>query len=178
MPILLDLARSATCYLFTRDVCLVCERPLVFKTDEGGRLHAEDGPAIAYGDGFKLYSWHGSTCPEWVIKKPHHITVRSIDDQFNAEVRRVMIERYGSSRYILDSGAVMIDSDECGVLYRKELRGDEPIVMVKVRNSTCEPDGTFREYFLRVPPNINKARQAVAWTFAMDADQYKPGRES
>jgi hypothetical protein len=164
--------------LFCQDVCFVCERPFVFKLDEAGRLHADDGPALAYGDGFKLFSWHGTNVPEWIIKKPESISVSKIEKEFNAEVRRVMIERYGPSKYILDSGAVVIDKDECGVLYRKEMRNDEPIVMVKVRNSTPEPDGTYREYFLRVPPTILKAREAVAWTFDMKPEDYQPFRES
>jgi len=163
---------------FNRDVCFVCERPLVFKLDEGGRLHADDGPAIAYGDGFRLFSWHGTNVPEWIIRRPESITVEKIEKEPNTEVRRIMIERYGPSKYILDSGAVVIDKDECGVLYRKEMRNDEPIVMVKVRNSTQEPDGTYREYFLRVPPTISKAREAVAWTFDMKTEDYKPFRES
>jgi hypothetical protein len=178
MKTFLHLAQRAASYLFTKNVCLVCERPLVFKVDEGGRLHSEDGPAIAYGDGFRLFSWHGTNVPQWIINDPQSITVAKIDKEINAELRRIMIERYGASRYILDSGAVVIDKDECGVLYRKEVRNDEAIVMVKVRNSTPEPDGTYRDYFLRVPPTITKARDAVAWTFDMKPEEYKPSKES
>jgi hypothetical protein len=50
--------------------------------------------------------------------------------------------------------------------------------MVRVKNSTPEPDGTYKEYFLRVPPTIKTAREAVAWTFEMDENEYKPKFES
>jgi hypothetical protein len=50
--------------------------------------------------------------------------------------------------------------------------------MVRVRNSTPEPDGTYKHYFLRVPPNITRAKQAVAWTFGLEEDQYFPDLES
>jgi hypothetical protein len=46
--------------------------------------------------------------------------------------------------------------------------------MVKVANSTPEADGSFKDYFLRVPPNMERARQAVAWTFDMDENEYAP----
>ena len=63
-------------------------------------------------------------------------------------------------------------------MYRKELPDDEPIVMVKVRNSTPETDGTVKDYFLRVPPTSETPRQAVAWTFGVEANEYYPTVES
>ena len=50
--------------------------------------------------------------------------------------------------------------------------------MVEVLNSTPEPDGSRKTYFLRVPPRTQTAREGVAWTFALGADQYAPRRES
>jgi hypothetical protein len=89
-----------------------------------------------------------------------------------------MIERYGQAKYLLDSGAVKIHSDDWGALYRKEIKNDEPLVMVKVVNSTAESDGSFKDYFLRVPPTIERARQAVAWTFGVPEDEYEPALET
>lgn len=85
-----------------------------------------------------------------------------------------MIERYGLARYLTDAGAVEVARDECGTLYRKDVDGDEPILMVKVRNSTPEPDGSVKDYWLRVPPTITTARGAVAWTFDTPAAKYSP----
>jgi hypothetical protein len=92
----------------------------------------------------------------------------------NAEVRRIMIERYGQARYLVDSEAKVIHSDDFGTLYRTEIAHDEPLVMVKVVNSTPESDGSFKDYFLRVPPEMERAKQAVAWTFAKQEAEYGP----
>lgn len=89
-----------------------------------------------------------------------------------------MLERYGPSKYLLDSGAKQVHRDGCGRLYRKDMAGDEPLVMVRVTNSSPEPDGTFREYFLRVPPTTQTAREAVAWTFGLTAEKYRPSVET
>lgn len=67
-----------------------------------------------------------------------------------------------------------IQQDEFGTLYRKVIMDDEPIVVVEVENSTPEPDGTFKRYFLRVDPQVRTAREAVAWTFNLAEDDYKP----
>jgi hypothetical protein len=50
--------------------------------------------------------------------------------------------------------------------------------MVKVINSTPEPDGRFKDYFLRVPPMMVRARQAVAWTFDKVEHNYAPALET
>ena len=50
--------------------------------------------------------------------------------------------------------------------------------MVEVVNSTPEPDGSRRTYFLRVPPTTRTATAAVAWTFGMRESEYAPARET
>ena len=161
------------------NVCFVSARPLVLTVDDQGRLHNETGPAMQYADGYCLYSWKGRMI-DWkqahVIEKPDTITVDEIEKEENQEIRRVMVERYGQDRYIQDSGAQAIHSDDFGTLYKKDMAGgDEPLVMVKVTNSTIEPDGTWKDYWLRVPPDTKTAREGVAWTFGIEKEkEYAP----
>jgi hypothetical protein len=56
--------------------------------------------------------------------------------------------------------------------------GEEPITMVEVINSTPEPDGGRKTYFLRVPPRTETARAGVAWTFGLTPEEYRPSAES
>lgn len=165
-------------YCFLSKVCLVCQRPIAIEIDHRGQLHHSSRSAIAFGDGYELYSWHGVTVPFRIIGAPETISVKDIDSEPNLEVRRVMMERFGHGRYIKESGATIIDRDECGTLYRRKFRDDEALVMVEVKDATVQPDGSRRTYFLRVPPWINTAREAVAWTFAMTASEYAPEIET
>ena len=50
--------------------------------------------------------------------------------------------------------------------------------MAEVKNATVEPDGSRKIYILRVPPDMRTAREGVAWTFGLTAEQYKPGVET
>jgi len=165
-------------WITSENELVVAERPAAVRVDERRRLHCADAPAFVWLDTIRDAYWHGVSVPEYVVCRPHEITAAGIDAEKNAEVRRVMIERYGQARYLVDSGAQKIHDDDFGVLYRKELPGDEPIVMVKVVNSTAEPDGTFKDYFLRVPPDITTARAAVAWTFGKTEADYAPAIET
>jgi hypothetical protein len=40
----------------------------------------------------------------------------------------------------------------------------------------CLLQGHFRTYVLRVPPNMQTPRQAIAWTFGLRAEEYQPAR--
>lgn len=176
--VFLNLVRQTPLMICLDRVAFVCERPLVCERDDAGRLHKEDGPALVYADGYQIFSWHGATVPSRIICDPGSITFKDIIKEWNAEIRRVMVERYGLGRFIETSGAIEVQKDECGVLYRWEFANDEPLVLVKVMNSTPEPDGTFKPYFLRVPPSMTTAREAVAWTFDMRPEEYSPSQQT
>jgi hypothetical protein len=172
------LARSVHGFWAFDGICFITDRPTKIAVDDQNRLHCEDGPALEYADGYCLYSWHGVRV-DWdkahILEKPETINIKEIEKETNAEVRRVMTTRYGQERYLIDSNAKAIHCDDWGTLYKKDQGTDEPLVMVKVVNSTAEPDGTFKDYFIRVPPTMTTARGAVGWTFGYDvASEYQP----
>ncbi|MGW6390918.1 DUF6745 domain-containing protein [Streptomyces sp. NPDC055103] len=155
-------------------VAVVCERPVELHRDEAGRLDRGDGPALAYPDGFALHAWRGMPVDADFLADLVDLTPELIRAERNAELRRVMLEYYGYDRYLADSDARHVHRDETGVLWRVELADDEDVVMVEVVNSTPEPDGSHRTYWLRVPPSTRTAREGVAWTFGLESDAYAP----
>ncbi|WP_443063854.1 DUF6745 domain-containing protein [Streptomyces sp. NBC_00659] len=171
-------AREAGWWWPYEKVAVISERPLSLHRDEAGRLDRGDGPALRYADGFELCAWRGMPVPRTFLDELTALTPERIRDEENAELRRVMLEYYGYDRYLDESGAVPVHRDETGVLWRVELAGDEDVVMVEVVNSTPEPDGTNRTYWLRVPPTTRTAREGVAWTFGLAAEAYEPSRQT
>jgi hypothetical protein len=159
-------------------LCIACEAPIRAELNQRNQLHNAHGPALEFRDGCKIYAWNGVVVPAVAIEATRNITVEQIDKQENVEVRRILIQQYGLDRYLDDSGAVEVDADEYGVLYKKVLPNDEPVVVVRVTNPTPELDGTHKFYFLRVPPHITSAHAAVAWTFNMKPEQYQPASQS
>ena len=172
------LAQSAGWWWPFENAVILTERPIRISRDLKGRLHHESLKAVEYPDGWGIYAWNGVFVPDFVIEHPERISLRTINGMQNLEVRRVLIERYGMDRYLIDSGAKLLHRDEFGDLFLKTEERDEDIKMVKVQNSTPEPDGSFRNYFLRVPPWIQTAKKAVAWTFDMNEGEYQPQVES
>jgi hypothetical protein len=189
--------------------CVVMERPSVQRTETTPntdvlRYHGEDGPAVAFRDGYELYAWHGIQVSKQVIMAPETLTVETINAEPNAEVRRIMLERYGMERYIAESKSETLDRSDFGTLIRipnpnpNPEEGAEDFVAVVVENSTPEPgtgiheewvsDGTgwtktstdtgvspvYRKYIIPVPPTMQRAKEAVAWSFGMTESEYNP----
>ncbi|WP_406423403.1 hypothetical protein OH809_05835 [Streptomyces sp. NBC_00873] len=175
---LAEVARHAGWWWPYERTVVISERPETLHRDEAGRLDRGDGPALSYRDGFALYAWRGMPVPAEFLAELTALTPERIREEENAELRRVMLEFYGYDRYLTESGAEPVHRDETGVLWRIALDGDEDVVMVEVVNSTPEPDGTHRTYWLRVPPSTRTAKDGVAWTFGLDGEAYAPLRQT
>ncbi|WP_052351756.1 DUF6745 domain-containing protein, partial [Deinococcus pimensis] len=106
--------------------------------------------------------WRGVVVEPRVAFHPESITGRDVLATPNVEVRRVMMERMGPSRFVEEVGARVLDRDtDAGGerrLVRVPLEGDEDFVAVCVR---CPSTG--RSYVLRVPPAVRTCHEAAAW---------------
>lgn len=171
-----DAQASACWWRPHKDFVMVCNRPEFIKRDEQGRLHSDRSMSIRFRDGWGLYHWHGVEVSAQIILKPYELTATQALGEQNAEVRRVIIERIGMERFLSEAGAISIHKHDMGELFFIDLPGDPDQVLRSVR---VKDPSTGRFYFLRVPPSIDRAEDAVAWTFGFDtAKQYRPITET
>ena len=122
--------------------------------------------------------WHGVSVSKQIVFEPEALTIDEILNETNAEVRRIMMERFGYDKLFEQAEAEVIDHDEDKggerKLLRIELEDDEDLVCVYVQ---CP--STQHKFILRVPPTVSSCHQAVAWTAGYDdPDQYKPLHET
>lgn len=148
-------------------------KPVRMERDEQGRLHSANGMSIQYPDGLGVYAWHGVRCPEqYILGK---LTRADWLREQNLERRRVIEERLGPERLMALLGGRCIDQSRRGKLIEIDLPVDPERVAhyLQVRDAS-----TNRQYYLRVPPSIIHADEAVAWTFGLDAATYQPDQET
>ena len=92
----------------------------------------------------------------------------------NTAVRRVCLEEFGYARFLAQVPHQIIDKDGDQELVKIAwYKREEPLVLVKVR---CSSSGVF--YTLRVPPTMQRVRQAIAWTFGVNEKEYLPNQET
>jgi len=148
---------------------LCAERPKELKVDAEGRLHCESGPALIYHDGSKVYSWHGTTIPGTWIEDKSSLTAQVALTWQNVEERRCAVEILGWDRILQELKPKVIDEDpnpEIGILLRCDLPDAPNEQFLKVK---C---GTGRDFVLPVPPDMKTARQANAWTYSLEPEDY------
>lgn len=153
-------------------VCWLSERPVTLACDDRGRLHSSRGPALAYRDGWTYYAWKGIPVPGSCIDAPERITLHMIDTEPDIFVRRCLIEILTPKRFVALGGANLVMQDSTGILWRRSWPRGDAWAAVEVVNGTSGPDGQCERYFLQVPPELQTARAAVAWTYGMSEFQY------
>lgn len=189
-----DFIRNCSFALNFDNYVFCSERPTVIAIDDRERLHNKKGPALAWGEKEQHFRIHGIEVPSKYVTDPRTINPPAIDATKNIEVRRVLMEIYGIDKYLQCTGAQVIsegiygkrlwwrgpehETPEQARIWRVLGRIPEPLVMVEVINSTPEPDGSYKRYFLRVPPHIRDADEAVAWTFRLKKEDYHPDVET
>lgn len=163
------------------------------------RLHGE-----VTSDVLPLYFWHSVLVPAKVWLSPGELTTSEIMAESNAEVRRIMIQRYDEAResgaFIADCGATVLDSEICpgleplrgdvvNELLSVDLPGDPEGKMVCVR---CIDPSTSRAYVIRVHPDLRPlmedgtlglpqqmtVRNAIASTHGQTGKQYRLAQET
>jgi hypothetical protein len=157
-----------------KEHAVLVRRPKLLSLDAEGRLHSAAGKCLEYHDGWGFYAWHGVRVPKHVILAPDRLTRSDFQNEQNAEVRRAIQERMGQ-RFVSELGGVVIDAGPRGTLYEVALPGDPEEVAryVQVQDAPTE-----RGYFLRVPPTIQTAAEAVAWSFELSVEDYAPAQET
>lgn len=147
-----------------------------------------------------VYCSHGVRMPERYVMQPEKITAQMVTDETNAEQRRELMRLIGYERYVREGGFTLVSdakrefpngvpkgllnaklwlkswplSDQEAHMTTFGNRVPEPhrAVLLELQNSSKEPDGSYKTYFLRVPPEMRKVADAAAWTFGMNGREY------
>lgn len=153
------------------------------------------------------YACHNADTGTWFLLpkdvgrgiRKNGLDVETVMRTRNAEIKRIGMEALGGWDAIINSPQCrFIHKDDWGVLYKIGVH-----TVVKVVNSTPEPDGTFKDYILEVHPELRPlpyqprrqnrwapapdpykdpqeltARNAVASTFGLRGEDYHPAYQT
>jgi hypothetical protein len=141
------------------------------------RLHCEDGPALEYRDGWKVYAWHGTRVPDWVIENP---TAAQAMKEPNSEIRRCALESLGWDQAVRDLKLKAIATAPDPANSPHELRlfklpeeiYGRPVNLLLMVNGSPDRSGDLRQYGETVPANILDPIEAAAWQYDVAPDVY------
>ncbi len=96
--------------------------------------------------------------PGWIIESPERITIKNIQEEPNLEIQRIMIQKYGIERYIVEIDAKVVDFDIRGIdgggarTLLRESNGQQWLV--------CTDGSTERVYHLAVSEVAKTCKEA------------------
>ncbi|XVQ11502.1 DUF6745 domain-containing protein [Spirillospora sp. CA-255316] len=111
----LRLAPAVGWWWALNDVALLTPPPAEVHTDDSGRLHREDGPAVRYADGFAQHCWRGQLVPPDLIDPGW--SAADIAHASDEELRQRAVRQLGSASYAATLAAenVVPDLRRCAV---------------------------------------------------------------
>jgi len=92
------------------------------------------------------------------------VTAQDILACVNQEIKQRALRKFGYEKFVEEAHFETLHEDRDAVLL-----GKKDIVFVYVKDSS-----TARRYLLRVPPHMKTVREAIAWTFNLPMEAYKP----
>ena len=162
---LIDLAHCCGWFIPHEDFVIVSEKHREYHIDEEGRLHNDNGPAIAYENNFKLWFIHGKEVTEQIVMSPETLTIKQIDNETDTEVRAIMLDRYGWVNYIKNANCEVLDERLNRVEGTYEALYTTPFDKSNRLVVTCP---TGRIFALSVPNSVKTCRDAKVW---LDGDR-------
>ena len=152
------LEKLSSCFFMLQfeNIAIACEHPTVIKKDDRGRLHSENEAAIEWADGYAQYYIHGVAVTEKIIKTPELITIDEINNETNLEKQRIMINRFGTDRYLIESGSKLVDADLSSRKGARALMQDNQGLKWLV----CTDGSTDRVYYLAAPKESKTCKEA------------------
>lgn len=144
------------CWYADRIVCV--ESPDIYSVDEQGNYHSRDGlPALHFRDGTCFYAWHGIVIPGAYVRGEKKITTKIIAAERNQERRRALIGLYGEARWLSDTGATPIDTNDD--LHANLYRIDDGELILLCSDGVPQLDGSAPSYSLRVNRELRPMRE-------------------
>ena len=173
-----ELAQSCGWIIPCSGICFASERHTICMLDEAGRIHAENGPAVAYRDGFAIHAWHGVRVPaRWIDGRATLDPVEVLKTQ-NVEQRAAGCAIIGWAKMSDKLDRRIIDGDpdsDMGALIELTLPGlPEPGRFLMAR---CPRNGTICEGVPRQSDidglPIETALAAQAWRIGDPQSEYQ-----
>jgi hypothetical protein len=163
------IAKSCGWWWPFENAVIFTERPIKIQFDDEKLLYCEDGPAIAYSDGFEIYSWHGQRIPDEWIKNPKSLTPKVALTWDQIDQRTAACEILGWHNIINELSPVVLDEDKdplIGRLIEVELpdHGKQKFIHAK-----C---GTGREVAVMADRDATTILEAQASSYGLSVEDF------
>jgi hypothetical protein len=150
------------CILY-ENIAFVCIRPCSVKRNLAGDLHCENGPAIAWKDGYCEYYLNGVAVSKSLVMTPaEKLDANLVIKESNAEIRREIVRKIGVELVCQRLGAKIIDAEGDYELINLSF-DDRYRPYLKMKNPSI-----FTYHIEGVDPSCKTVKDALKWRNGTD----------
>ncbi|MGO9123212.1 MAG: DUF6745 domain-containing protein [Desulfomonilaceae bacterium] len=158
-----DIAQSACWWWPYKNFCVISERPILVRMQEWSenrhRLHCENGPALAFSDGWKVYALNGVRVPSEIVKTPAaKLDLDLLLRERNAEIRREIVRKIGIERIMSELKTEILDERNGYQLLIPDLQDGRKRPYLKMLNPS---EGTW--HIEGVHADCKTVSEALEW---------------
>jgi hypothetical protein len=96
-----QVTENAGWFLPHKNICWITERHNVLKRNSQGRLHCDDGAALAYPEGWEIFALNGVRVKkEYAVTPAEDISPETVLSESNVDIRRELIRKVGIDRML------------------------------------------------------------------------------
>lgn len=164
---------------------VICKLPKRVRLDDQNRLHSMAGSAIVWRTpDVTNYFIHGVSFPDDLYNKIKDGTITAKElltiqnqEQKAAAIREVgfdkLIQALGDKARCIDIGRKRIKQNGEWVTLENELYQISGLFRFDMKTVKCRCTSTDRIFYIDVPPEMENANEAMAWTLDMTKQEYE-----
>lgn len=164
---------------------VICKLPKRVRLDDQNRLHSMAGSAIIWRTpDVHNYFIHGVSFPDDLYNKIKDDTITAKEllsiqnqEQKSAAMREIgfdkVIKELGNRARCIDIGRKRIKQNGEWVTLENELYEISGLFRFNMKTVKCRCTSTDRVFYIDVPPEMQNANEAMAWTLDMSKEEYE-----
>jgi len=95
IKIMEDLCKYTSLVYPFQNFCMVLRKPIEINLNDNHQIHCEDGPAIEYRDGYRIWALDGRVVPEWMVKEePKEMSYDAIKTIKDKAVQNIALKKF------------------------------------------------------------------------------------
>ena len=165
-------AENAGWWLPHKNICWISERHNILHRNTQERLHKDEGPALAYPDGWCIYALNGVRMKaDYVLTPAEKLDVSAVLKEENADIRRELIRKIGIERFLEKAPHKTLDTQGnyklLAIELSPEIKDARYLKMLNPSIGTWHVEG--------VHPTCKTVQEAINWRANNDINkQWNP----
>jgi hypothetical protein len=173
---ILDLSEEVNIVYPLKNLCVIVNNPTSIKRNDANNLHNTAGPALVFGETYKIYCLNGIRMTEEQVMTPaSEMSMTDIMKEPNVDIRRELLRKVGLERFLdytqsreVDRMVVKYNNKEIEYLLLDIVLQHEGGTTTTARVLKMDNPSINAVHVEGVEEDCKTVKEAIAWRMGLD----------